>query len=150
MCCAALMGGGEVERMFTGGRGLTASVGAGLSSGQGIWGPPDGLQPLSHCEDPQQCILLPHQAVGRGRERVLPAPPPLVIKGMTCALSELLLASIALERFGEEMKFDITPAGTSVYKSKSGQERKEEEPTNSRFDDRLKQVLPFWLLSGTL
>lgn len=70
-----------MERMFTGGRGLTASVGAGLSSGQGIWGPPDGLQPLSHCEDPQQCILLPHQAVGRGRERVLPAPPPLVIKG---------------------------------------------------------------------
>lgn len=61
-----------------------------------------------------------------------------------------LFLSIALERFGEEMKFDITPAGTSVYKSKSGQERKEEEPTNSRFDDRLKQVLPFWLLSGTL
>lgn len=45
--------------------------------------------------------------------------------------------SIVLERFEEEMKFDVMPTGTSVLESKSGWERKGGGPTNTT-DDRLK------------
>lgn len=47
--------------------------------------------------------------------------------------------SIVLERFEEEMKFDVMPTGTSVLGSKSGWERKGGGPTNIT-DDRLKQA----------
>lgn len=45
--------------------------------------------------------------------------------------------SIVLERFEEEMKFDVMPTGTSVLESKFGWERKGGGPTNIT-DDRLK------------
>lgn len=47
----------------------------------GSSGPPCGLRPLSHCQDPQQHVLLPHPTVGGGGGRFLPTPSSLLIEG---------------------------------------------------------------------
>lgn len=59
-----------------------------------------------------------------------------------------ILLNIVLERFEEEMKFDVMPTGTSVYRELSLGEKEKENKYHKR---QIKaNTLPLWLLSGTL